>query len=276
MEEFSMSAAAKGLCLKGRLQDLWVETDRTYLYRILQNLLSNALKYTSNGKVLLSVRKRQTGVLIQVWDTGSGIDDVEQDKIFADFYRIKDHSEQGVGLGLGVVARLSEQLNALLTLKSVVGKGSCFSILLPSIPAQTQDAVDKPRKSAQGLAGLRVLCVDDKLENLDGMKALLSKWSVNFTGARGSQEALKTLDNTIPQVLVMDYHLQEDNNGLQLIELIREKLDFAVPAILVTANQQEDIHIRCTEANCTYLNKPVKPAKLRALLQAALVQVAKQ
>ena len=85
MEEFSMSAAAKGLHLKGRLQDLWVETDRTYLYRILQNLLSNALKYTSNGKVLLSVRKRQTGVLIQVWDTGSGIDDVEQDKIFCRF-----------------------------------------------------------------------------------------------------------------------------------------------------------------------------------------------
>ncbi|WP_158970131.1 PAS-domain containing protein [Paraglaciecola sp. L3A3] len=276
MEEFNMCAQAKGLNLHGRLQDLWVQSDRTYLYRILQNLLSNAIKYTHKGKVLLSVRKRQTSVLIQVWDTGCGIDDIEQDKIFADFYRIKDHSEQGVGLGLGVVARLSEQLDVPLTVRSVLGKGSCFSILLPRINAQTSQMLEQKPKSSQALASLRVLCVDDKLENLDGMNALLSKWSVNFTGARGTQEAFKTLDNSIPQVLIMDYHLQEDYNGLQLIELIREKLDYAIPAILVTANEQEDIHTRCTEANCAYLNKPVKPAKLRALLQAALIQVAKQ
>lgn len=266
--ELNMQAEEKGLRLKCKIQDLWVKTDRTYLYRILQNLLSNAIKYTPQGRVLLSVRRRKSNVLLQIWDTGTGIHQEELNNIFGDFYRSGDHSQHGVGLGLGVVARLSQQLNTRVQVRSILGRGSCFSIELPSCEEQKSVGVDKISTNKVGLAALRILCVDDKQENLDAMLTLLAKWQVHVTTALTPDEAMAQIKLNEPQVILMDYHLESEENGLQLIAKIRKFLGYPIPAILITANQDDEVVAEAFNANCGYLSKPLKPAKLRALLQA--------
>ena len=274
--ELNMQAEEKGLQLKSRIQDVWLKTDRTYLYRIVQNLLSNAIKYTPKGRVLLSVRKRKNRVLLQIWDTGLGIEQDELSNIFTDFYRAGDHSQQGVGLGLGVVARFSQQLNAPVQVRSILGRGSCFSIELPSCAPQKVLGTGKLSVNKVGLAGLRVLCVDDKLENLDAMLTFLDKWQVNVTIALTPDEAMTGVKLWDPQVILMDYHLDSEDNGLQLIAKIRKILGYPIPAILVTANQDDKVITEAFNANCKYLSKPLKPAKLRVLLQAVQVEGARR
>ena len=127
-----------------------------------------------------------------------------------------------------------------------------------------------------GLAGLRVLCVDDKQENLDAMQTLLDKWQVNVTTALTPEEAMAEVKLCEPQVILMDYHLDSEINGLQLIANMRKFLGYPIPAILVTANQDEEIVTEAFNANCNYLSKPLKPAKLRALLQAVQVEGARR
>jgi Na+/proline symporter/signal transduction histidine kinase/CheY-like chemotaxis protein len=268
MSELNLQAEEKGLHLKSRIRDLWVKTDRTYLYRILQNLLSNAIKYTPQGRVLLTVRKRKNKVLLQIWDTGSGIPQEEIVNIFGDFYRSGDHSQQGVGLGLGVVARLSQQLNTQVKVRSTLGTGSCFSLELPICDEHRPLSSVKIHANKVGLAGLRVLCVDDKQENLDAMLTYLAKWQVSVATALTPEQTMAELKLGEPQVILMDYHLESEENGLQVIARIRKFLGYPIPAILVTANQDEEIVTEAFNANCHYLNKPLKPAKLRALLQA--------
>lgn len=263
--EFAMKAEQKGIQLHARLQDVWVSTDKTYLYRIVQNLLSNAVKYTQQGKILLAVRKRGEQVLLQVWDSGVGIAEAEQDRVFADFYRVDGSTEHGVGLGLGVVTRLTEKLSVPITIRSVPGKGSCFSILLPRC-----EAIEQPKTvrniSHLGLKGLNVLCVDDQQENLDAMSTLLSKWQVNVALASTEKQALEAIETQVPEVLLIDYQLGNGHNGLEVISTLRETMGQNTPAALVTANQEPELVKQCKDMGVAYLNKPVKPAKLRALL----------
>jgi CheY-like chemotaxis protein len=239
-----------------------------------QNFLSNAIKYTATGKVLLGVRKRKNTVLFQVWDTGPGIDEEQCEKIFSDFYRISGEQAQGVGLGLGVVKRLSQKLAANLQLHSIINHGSCFAITLPRCePAQIPLTANVMKV---GFRNLLVLCIDDKQQNLDALQTLLNKWHIQTRTAQSPEQAIKALDEYVPQVILMDYHLNADLNGLQLIEQIRTKLGKTIPAILITANDTPNLSEQCQQMECGYLSKPVKPAKLRALLQAVQAEVGKQ
>lgn len=267
VDDFSMKASDKGLVLNTHLLDLWVATDRTYLHRIIQNLLSNAVKYTHTGKILLSVRKRGDKVLIQVRDTGMGIKPDQLQKIFNDFYRIENNRQPGVGLGLSIVMRLSQQLGNPVTVSSIAGKGSCFSITLPLCPAQVR-GTEKHSNKPHGLIGLNALCIDDQQENLDALGTLLSKWSVSCEYANNWQEALQKAQIQRPQVLLVDYHLGHEANGLELIQAIRSRLNKNIPAVLITANQEEGIVQQCDNLEVNYLSKPIKPAKLRVLLQS--------
>jgi Na+/proline symporter/signal transduction histidine kinase/CheY-like chemotaxis protein len=265
IDEFSMQAHSKGLKFSSRIADVWVETDRTYLYRIVQNLLSNAVKYTRSGRILLTVKTRKNKVLVQVWDTGMGISTHEQRYIFGDFYRVDGSKERGAGLGLGVVSRLSEKLNAPLTIKSNLHKGSCFSLTLPVVQAEISHS-EPLTKRYSGLADLEILCVDDKIENLDAMQTLLEKWHVVCFQAYDVDEALqKTLQHQ-PDILLIDYHLGNGINGLELIHKLRRGAGSKIPAALVTANQDEQLKKQCTAETIGYLSKPIKPAKLKALL----------
>lgn len=267
LDECAMQAQSKGLTFNWRIKDVWVETDKTYLYRILQNLLSNAVKYTESGKILLTVRTFNDSVRVQVWDTGVGISDNEQKRIFGDFYRVDGSKERGAGLGLGVVSRLSDKLNIPLTVKSTIHKGSCFTVTFPKVePVAQSKALEIKHNNA--LSGIEVLCIDDQIENLDAMQTLLSKWQVKSSVASEMTDALDKAQQHQPDVLLVDYHLGNAINGLELIEKIRKAAGRNVPAALVTANQDENIKVECAASNIGYLTKPVKPAKLRALLMS--------
>lgn len=265
LDEYAMQASKKGLGFKAHIPDLWVSADKTYLYRIVQNLLSNAIKYTAAGRVVLGVRKQGEAVHFQVWDTGPGIAEHERAKIFSDFYRITGETARGVGLGLGVVTRLSEKMGADIRLTSQPDRGSCFAFSLTKSDMPANNVV-KHRVDHNGIDGLSVLCVDDKQENLDAMRTLLSKWGVCVHLALNQSQALAKFDTHRPDVLLMDYQLSNDEDGLQVISRLRERAGQALPAALVTANKESELKERCLTMDVSYLAKPVKPAKLRSLL----------
>lgn len=266
--EQRMQAERKGLRLRVHLpDDLWVYSDRTYLLRITQNLLSNAIKYTLAGGVLLSVRKRGDKVLLQVWDTGVGIDASQQEKVFDDFYRAHDSIESGLGLGLSVVARLAKLLDIPLTLRSEPGKGSCFSLLL-SPGVATHSCKAPPVVMAGQLNGLRCLVVDDQSVNLDAMQTLLKRWQVSVELAQTSQQAQHLMAQHTFDALLIDYDLLGDCNGLELIASLQKLAERHIPAALVTASKEESLIKQCRAEQIGYIGKPVKPAKLRAWLTA--------
>ena len=266
-DEMKMRASEKQLYLRARINDCWAMADKTYLYRVVQNLLSNAVKYTQSGRILLRVTSCDKQVTIRVYDSGVGISKEHQGLIFSDFYRTNDTQGQGVGLGLGVVRRLSMQMKGNISVNSTPGRGSCFSLVLPQASQRQKNLPNRIGRPAQ-FQGLRVLCVDDQQENLDALRTLLEKWGVKVVTADNWDDALTQADIFSPQILLMDYQLSEHHNGLDLIDAIRQHLNIVLPATLITANQEQSLLDTAREQGVNYLSKPIKPAKLRALLQS--------
>lgn len=281
VDEYRITARAKGLELHFFVsaRHVWVLADKTFLRRIIQNLLGNAIKYTAEGKVLLAIRpvahsKDLGGLRVQIIDTGPGIERSEQEKIYSDFYRVSQPEGSaaisGVGLGLGVVSRLAESLDIKMRLRSRVGHGSNFEFSLPVIePPKIDDAVHKEHKAAmtQSLAGLRVLCLDDSQENLNAMQALLERWHCQIRLVSSFDQAL-SVEEPI-DVILADYEIATDSNtasGLDLIQAYRDKRGVGIAAVLITANREADLKDRCQDMDVYYHPKPVKPAKLRALM----------
>jgi Na+/proline symporter/signal transduction histidine kinase/ActR/RegA family two-component response regulator len=267
VNEMSMKAKEKGLDFRFKGVDCWVEADKTYLYRIIQNLVSNAVKYTKKGKVLLTVRKRAGKVYIQVRDTGIGISKLQQAAIFSDFYRVENSDEEGIGLGLGVVRRLSQQLACNIRVDSIENRGSCFSIEFTSVTAPERPTIIL-NPVTPIFKKLRILCIDDQQENLDAMEAVLFKWGIKVGTAKSYTDAIDIAEQLQPHILLVDYQLGKGPDGLEIIDLLRQQLNTIVPACLVTAKRGDDLLKLCTEQGVNYLSKPIKPAKLRALIQS--------
>lgn len=267
VNEMGMKAKEKGLDFRARIQDCWISADKTYLYRIVQNLVSNAVKYTRKGKVLLTVRKQGDKVHIQVRDTGIGIPKLQQAAIFSDFYRVENSDEQGIGLGLSVVKRLSQQLSCQIKVDSIEDKGSCFSIdFMAAAPPEKPAIIKQPALSI--FNKLRILCVDDQQENLDAMNTLLSKWGIEVGLANNHKRALEIAEKLKPHILLVDYQLGRGLDGLEIIDLLRQQSNTILPACLVTAKRGDDLLKLCADQGVNYLAKPLKPAKLRTLIQS--------
>lgn len=266
VNEFEYKARHKELSLKLLAHDFWVLADKTYLFRILQNFVSNAVKYTKSGKVLVTARKVKGTALLEVRDTGIGIAKLQQAAIFSDYYRVENSEESGVGLGLGVVRRLSQKMNAEVYVQSELGKGSCFGIKLPTCAAvpKTESII---MQSSKVFDGLTALCIDDQPENLDAMMTVLSRWGIRVHIARNRTQALMMARDHDPQVLLVDYQLAQGDNGLDVIQAIRDDSNIVIPATLITANRTTELTERCKQEGVYYLPKPVKPGKLRVLLQ---------
>ncbi len=180
-DEFSWLAEQKQLRFRTHFSEWQVQTDGTYLRRILQNILSNAIKYTPSGQVLLSCRKRGQQVLLQIWDTGPGVAEHELKRIFDDFYRVDStaRGQQGVGLGLAVVQRMTRLLGHQLDVRSVVGKGTVFNLYLPLV--SEQDLIEEntlKEIQSTSLPQWQVLCVDDDSSNLAALSLLLQQWQL--------------------------------------------------------------------------------------------------
>lgn len=270
--EFAPLAREKGLDLVFVACSALVRSDRRLLRRVLQNLVSNAIKYTPKGKVLVGCRRHKGRLRIDVYDTGLGIPQSKRRAVFKEFHRLDQGAKvaRGLGLGLSIVERIARVLDHKLDLQSVPGRGSQFSITVPiatALPSQAQQASEPQRVEAGRLAGTTVLCIDNEPKILDGMEALLGGWGCRVHKAADLNSALAELAATKPVLsgLLVDYHLDE-GNGIEAIGELRWRLGADLPAILITADRSPHVREDARKRDIQVLHKPVKPAALRALL----------
>lgn len=266
--EFQPLARARGLELRIESCPLWVRSDMRLVRRILQNLVSNALRYTESGQVELLCKGKPDGVRIEVRDTGIGIAPEHQSIIFEEFRRLGDGArDQGMGLGLAIVQRAARMLGTRIDLRSAPGRGSTFWITLPVAEARESrpEAAALPRgRSASERA---VLVIDNEATILEGMAAMLGGWGYRVSGVRDAAEAIAAIDRGFaPDLIVADYHLDHGRTGDDAVRAVRERIGAEVPAIVVTADRTPELREWLTAAGFTCLTKPVKPAQLRALL----------
>jgi len=271
--EFSPMAKAKGLKLTFVASSLIVRSDRRMLRRLLQNLVSNAVKYTPRGRVLVGCRRRGAACAIEIWDTGLGVPPAKQKVIFEEFQRLDQGARvaRGLGLGLSIVERLAHVLGHTIALASTPGRGSMFSIAAPlGLLAEVAPRVDRRAAGApridEPLTGLVVLAIDNEPRVLDGLRILLEKWGCQAIGVAGLADSLAALQRgPRPDVIVADYHL-DDGDGLAAIAALRAASGEDMPAILATADRTPEVRWKAAEAGVAILNKPLRPAALRALL----------
>lgn len=258
--EFAPVAAEKGLCLGVRPCGDWVRSDRDLLRSMLQNLISNAVRYTERGGILVAARRRGGSLRFEVWDTGHGIPEESREAIFHEFIRLGGGSGQGIGLGLAIVDRLGRLLDHSVDVRSVVGRGSVFAVTTPLARAPERPAA-VPEGSARALTGLRVLCVDNEEAILRSLTALLRRWGARVDTALSSQ-AVDELEGPWDAALV-DYHLREAETGLDLIARLGPVLGRTA---LVTAESDTQVRDAARRLGVTVVAKPVQPGALKAFL----------
>jgi CheY-like chemotaxis protein len=269
-------AERKGLDLRIVPTSLVVESDRHLLHRVLQNLLSNALRYTLVGKVLMGVRRRGADVVIDVSDTGNGIPLEYQGRVFQEFQRFAPGpgTEHGLGLGLSIVDRISRILDHPVRFRSQPGLGTTFSVRVPrGKGVEAHGTIETiPLRALPSLERAVVLCVDNEATVLDGMRTLLESWSCRVLLARGLREAaaLAVAEPLKPELLIVDYHLDQSGDGADCVEALRQAYGVALPAVIITADRSEAVRARVLARGLMVLHKPVKPAALRSLLMRLL------
>ncbi len=276
--EFTPLAKEKDLKLVIRAQDVHVRSDRKLLRRMLQNLISNAIKYTEEGTILVGCRVRGEQLKIEVYDTGPGIPVAQQSIIFKEFERLDGSASKarGLGLGLSIVQRIAIVLRHKIEVKSNLDRGSVFSIAMPI----SDGAVSlEPRFSpghvfrAQKIAGTKVLCVDNETDILKGMESLLSGWKCIVRTAHSTEEAIaKALnDEGVPDIILADFHLGEEI-GLDAIKDICKALNRDIPAIVITADHSASVAQLVRKQGVKILRKPLRPAQLRALMAQSITR----
>ncbi len=268
--EFSPLASGKGIELKLVPCSLVVRADRRLLRRLIQNLVSNAIKYTPAGRVLIGCRRRSEALRIDVYDTGVGIPRSKQRDIFVEFHRLDEGAKiaRGLGLGLSIVERVARVLGCRVEVNSAAGRGSHFAVTVPlsnaapvDLPARADARVDPGQ-----LAGTTALCIDNEPAVLDGMETLLRGWGCEVIKAPDLDSALAAIteSRTMPNGLLVDYHL-DHGNGIDAVIALRRHCG-EVPAILITADRSPAVREQARAEGIQVLHKPIKPAALRALL----------
>jgi len=276
--EFRQMASAEDLKLDFVPSSAVVTSDSQLLVRILRNFLTNAIRYTPSGRILLGCRRRRGHVLLQVWDTGPGIPADKLTEIFQEFKRIQPNgksTDKGLGLGLAIVDKISRMLDHKVTVSSVEGKGSVFSVEVPLGELQPAGpACDKPALDvlSDGLHGAKVWVIDNDLSICDGMRTLLEGWDCEVVTAV-SLEDLKqqlTLESEPVDLILADYHLDNDVNGVDVVGEINRRRATPAPVLMITANYSNDLKQHIRELGYLLINKPVKPLKLRSVLNHVL------
>lgn len=272
-QQFAMIAERRSLQLRIHSSRVVVRTDPHLLSRILQNFISNALRYTRNGRVVVGVRPRGDDALIQVWDTGPGIAPAQQKRIFDEFQRF-DHAspwgEQGLGLGLSICERMARILGHRLSVHSQPGRGSCFAVRVPIVARRSRQVArvaERETVSAE-LRPLHVLCLDNEPAILEGMSALLTRWGMTCDLAASLDEAREAVLRRRPDLIIADFHLGTLQDGMDALAELQGRLVPPPPAALLTADRSPELKQRARLRGYALLHKPVKPAALRALLSA--------
>ena len=295
-QEFDALAADKNLALRFHARDFIVDSNARMLERIIRNLLSNAIRYTQKGGVLLACRLRGGDICVEIWDTGVGIPEESMNKVFKRFYQVESHvkeSSQGYGLGLSIVKRLSEMLQHPIEIQSRHGRGTMFRVRIPlyrdealkqSVPTPkpvvvtAPDSVrpDSPPNAVTPAAGvsvlpgqdLQVLLIDDDDLVRDGLKTLMESWRMHvrdFDSIAAMKAALANDTDSRFNIIVSDFQLSETETGLDAIAEARAGLG-ELPALIVTGTTDEELIQQIRDSGIRMLKKPVKAAKLRALI----------
>jgi len=275
--EYEPVARQKGLRLRLAPTTVMVYSDVSLLERIIRNLVVNAVRYTDKGGIVMGCRRRGNRVRIEVWDSGRGIPAGQRLEIFREFYRLQDRDDnqhKGLGLGLAIVDRLARLLDHYVDVQSNVGRGSVFALTVPRGVQEHWLATDvvATAEPTMDLARRRVLVIDDDHSVLEGMATLLRGWHCDVVTASTGEEMRAKLPGlrSVPDLIVSDYRLQGDSNGIEVIEMLREEFNKDIPALLITADTAAE-RVRDAEANgLPILHKPLNPKRLRQLIQHLL------
>jgi CheY-like chemotaxis protein len=264
-----------------------VNTDRRLLRRILQNFLTNAIRYSQGCAVLVGCRKVQDRVSIQVADTGPGIAQDQLDNIFNAFTQLDQHQrshDRGLGLGLAIAKGFSDLLGGHIHVTSTLGKGSVFALELPTLGYQANQAENENTPTEPSAlteqTGIEydnqwdsiktVLCIDNEPEVLKGMNALLSRWGYQVFEATNSEEAIKLAKQHTFSLVLIDYHLDQGQLGSDTLIDLRNRTGYEGPAVFISADGRANVKEQVKALGCELLSKPIKPAKLRALIRSHL------
>ncbi|MEQ3624340.1 MAG: PAS-domain containing protein [Celeribacter sp.] len=277
--ELQPLAAQKGLDLRIVPSTAVVDTDASFLRRILQNLIGNAIRYTETGRVLVGARRARGGLRIEVWDTGPGIAEADQDMIFQEFHRLGNRASasEGMGLGLAIVERACARLGHPLGMWSEPGRGTGFFVSLPLSIATGREPRQLPGRSGPRLlqdAGLIVLLVENDLDLRRALSLLMEKWGVSVLDVEDPATALSLLEEIeiTPDALLLDYQLGEHGNGLDLLDAIRARYG-ALPARVISADRSPALQQGCVARGVELLQKPLNTAALERFLIEAAAQV---
>ena len=250
----------------------YVRSDPALLERILGNFMSNAIRYTDKGSVLIGCRKRGDKVVIEVWDTGCGISDDQMSLIYEDFYQIENKERdrgKGLGLGLALAKRLAESLEHTIDSKSTLGNGSCFSVAVDIAENKIDDNQAESFMNIMNLSGANILLVEDDMDVLKATKQLLESWGCKVKTARNKDEVMNLIkenpyDN--PDIILADNRLPGDASGIDITSLIQEKLQASIPCVIMTGDVERNHVQSIIDKGFPVLLKPIQPAKFRAML----------
>lgn len=271
---FKALAGNHNLILRVHPMDRVIFSDRNLLYRILQNFLANAIHYTETGGVLLGCRVRGDKLRISIWDTGIGIPDDEVKAIFQEFHRLeyaRRMDEKGLGLGLAICDRIARMLNHSIDVSSRPGRGSCFSVTV-QLAKETDPAPSEipvaVHSEPTGLKDLVVLCVDNEPDILEAMNLLLDRWGCPtvLLAETQAQAAQQVLMHGTPDFVLVDYQLNDQSDGLQVMQHLDSILRTKLPAIVITADRSSELEDTVKARGYGILRKPIRPAALRALM----------
>ena len=275
--DFREDALQKGLELFVSARDVVVHSDPVLLERIVRNLMSNAIRYTEEGHVLIRCRRRVGAIALQVWDSGRGIRREHQELVFQEYFQIGNPErdrEKGLGLGLAIVRRLTALLDNRLTLRSRFGRGSCFEVVIPLASADQAAAETTPFEEAVAVSRSLLAVVDDEAAIRDAMSKLLKHWGYEVAVAGSGDDLMEELEMRAeaPALIICDYRLRGEENGVELVGRLRARYGAAIPAILITGDTAPSRLAEASASGLLPLHKPVPNGKLRAAIRSLLVR----
>jgi histidine kinase len=275
--EFGILASARGIELRVANCRAAVRSDETLLRRILQNFLSNALRYTLRGRILLGCRRVGDSLRIEVWDTGPGIAKADRQRIFLEFQRLDATGDmkRGAGLGLAIVERIGKRLGHPIGLRSWPGSGSVFSVTVPRTAARANRHAmpSQPEQDeASPLRGRRICCLDDDVLVRNAVRMLLQGWGCEVILAASGAEAMGLAERSpAPDLLLVDYRLP-DGTGPDFVEHLHRRWDTVIPVIMISAERDAQLRESFRRRDWAFLAKPVRPSELRALITQMLLR----
>ncbi len=264
-------AVEKGLGLTILPSSCWVTSDQRYLMRCVQNLVVNAIQYTETGRVLVGCRHAGGKVRIEVWDTGIGIAEADQVRIFSEFARVSNsRGGPGMGLGLSIVERACRHLGHRVQLTSRPGKGSVFSIELPVAQPGVEISAGGTthEQMPQGALDLIVMMIENDADVLHATTQKLDSWGASVLATASTKGALDLMHGlgTAPDIILADYQLDDGDDGIEAIRALRTAAGHDIPAIVITANRSKALLQLGEKMGFSVLTKPVQLSRLRALI----------